>query len=91
MSNSDTQTTVIDWPMDGPLAMENYVAAVESEQAYRQALADVLSEIQSRLNLPMTEQPPSADEVRALFARYQQPSLAQEKLISQMVGDMRGE
>jgi hypothetical protein len=31
MSNSDTQTTVIDWPVDGPLALENYVAAVESE------------------------------------------------------------
>jgi hypothetical protein len=91
MSKSGTETAALDWPVDGPLAMENYVAAVESEQAYRQALADVLSEIQSRLNLPMTVQPPAADEVRALFSRYQQPSLAQEKLLSQMVADMREE
>jgi hypothetical protein len=91
MSKSSTQAAALDWPLDGPLALENYVAAVESEQAYRRALADVLSEIQSRLNLPMTLQPLSADEVRALFARYQQPGLAQEKLLSQMVADMREE
>jgi hypothetical protein len=91
MSKSGTQTAPIGWPVDGPLALENYVAAVESELAYRRALADVLSEIQSRLNLPMTVQPPSADEARALFARYQQSSLAQEKLLSQMVADMREE
>jgi hypothetical protein len=91
MSKSDAQTAAIDWPVDGPLATENYVAALESEQAHRQALADVLSEIQSRLNSPTTVQPPSADEVWALFARYQNASLSQKKLISRMVADMREE
>jgi hypothetical protein len=91
MSKSDAKTAAIDWPVDGPLALENYVAAVESEQMYRRTLADVLSEIQSRLNFPATVPPPSADEVRALFDRYQESSPAQEKLLSEMVADMREE
>lgn len=92
MSESVEHAPVFAWSADSPLALETYLVALESEQARLSIVESVLSQMRQRLDLPPREPPPpSADEIRALFARYQKSVPAPEKLISQMVVDMREE
>jgi hypothetical protein len=73
------------------LVKESYVEALMSEQEYEERVTHLLSEIRERLKLEAAESPLSQEEVRAMFARYQQAAPSSRRRISQLVADMRDE
>ena len=91
MSKLRAQAVDSTWPMDTPLALENFVVAEESQRAYQEIMDGLLSDLRKRFNLPVGEEPPSIDQVRALFVRYRQTAPPQHKLMSEMVAEMREE
>jgi len=92
MAKPEVQTPAATLPANGPLALETYLTTLESEQARLSILEDVLSQMRQQLGAPRKKQsPPSAQEIRALFARYQKTAPVPEASISQLVVEMREE
>ena len=87
------EVQTLDRLVDSPLGIDAYLTALESEQAYRSTLDQVLTQTRRRLDLPVSQAPslPSAAEVRALFARYQQAAPTRQKRLAQVVVEMREE
>jgi hypothetical protein len=86
-----TTGRMFDWPVDSPLAIESYVVAMELEDALRETIADTLAQIQKRLDVPEDEEPLTVEQIREMFRRYQQAHPSEQKLLSEMVTDMREE
>jgi len=76
--------------LEGYRLTEEDIAQVRHE-TWGRVKESVLSRLRQRLDLPTNEQPPSAKQVRATFARYQQCGPLKRKLLSQMVVEMREE
>ncbi|MGD8623148.1 MAG: hypothetical protein PVJ34_01310 [Anaerolineae bacterium] len=91
MVKMTTTGRMFDWPVDSPLAIESYAVAMELEDAFRETIANLLAQIQKRLNVPEDEEPPAVEQIREMFRRYQQTRPSEQKLLSEMIVDMREE